>query len=134
MPNTYYFPKAEEQKIHRAAAAADIHEVCFLVFGHGGRVLRVVHVPNRARDTVMRHAFGERDIDCARCGPRVKALRLLGRLHSHILSRADPGRGDLEGYREGRLIFIYSEVYQELRAFRRVARASGWLEKRVVIV
>ena len=45
-------------------------------------------------------------------------LVLLGILHSHPLSHAVPGPGDLDGYQSGSLIFIYSDIYDELRAFR----------------
>lgn len=108
----------------RAAERADVHEVCYLAFGRGKRILTLQRVPNRAVDTVMHHVFGVEDFDkaCRRARPR--GLRFIGYLHTHILSDAVPSAGDLRGYRPGSLLLIYSTTTGALRSFRVRSRRS----------
>lgn len=114
----FEFPRRERDKIQRAARRAEIFEVCFAVFGRGKRVARAVRLRNRSKSRLGHHAVHLEDIRRARARLRRPELVLLGILHSHPLSHAAPGSGDLEGYRSGSLIFIYSDIYDELRAFR----------------
>lgn len=105
-------------RLTRAAERADIHELCYLAFGRGKRILRLQRVPNRASDTVMRHAFGTGDFDRARRLAKEEGLTFIGYLHTHILSDAKPSVADLKGYPPGSLILIYSATTGALRSFR----------------
>jgi hypothetical protein len=58
-------------------------------------------------------------------------------LHTHSLTNAFPGEGDIAGAENGTLLFIYSTRFDELRAFR-IKRGSYLrplvIEKRIEIV
>jgi proteasome lid subunit RPN8/RPN11 len=66
----------------------------------------------------MHHVVHEEDVQRAHARTKARGLVLLGILHTHPLSRAAPGPGDMAGYASGPLMFIYSDIYEELRAFR----------------
>lgn len=134
MPKTYYISRKDRNRIRASAVRADIHEVCFALFGRGGRIERVIKVPNRAEDTVLHSLILTRDIRRIRSELAGSKLQLLALLHSHPLSRSIPSRGDIQGNDRGSLIFIYSEIYDELRAFRITRNGRGYVEKGVVVV
>ena len=133
MPNTYFVPRAVLRQIDKTARKADIHEICYVLFGRGSHVHRALRIPNRAPDTVMHTVIETRDVNRARSRASVRRLHVIGYLHTHILSRALPSRGDVRGWNVGTLLFIYSELYQEFRAFRLIHRRPGYVEKRVVV-
>lgn len=134
MPNTYYFPKSAFRRIKGSARLADLHELCYVVLGRGGRVSKVVRIPNRAKDTTMRHLVADRDVQRVRRRESVSGLSVLGFLHTHPASTAEPGPGDLAGYADATLLFIYADVYEELRAFRVTSHSPGYVEKAVRLV
>ncbi|HNQ24868.1 MAG TPA: Mov34/MPN/PAD-1 family protein [Phycisphaerae bacterium] len=134
MPHTYRFPKKALARIARASRKADIHEVCYLVFGRGGRVRSVVRMRNHARDTVLHHAFGAAEWARVRRKQHARGLNCLGALHTHPIAPAVPGRGDLAGYPPGSLMFIYADCDRELRAYRLKRGGRGYVEKRIVLV
>ena len=110
MPTRYYLTVKEFDRLKAAAGKADIHELCYLVFGRGGRIERIIEVPNRAEDTVMQHVIGRADYERARRRKSLAHLKCLGFLHTHPVSPAVPSDGDIEGYPNGTLIFIYSDT------------------------
>ncbi len=134
MPNTYYIPKRQFDKLRKRAEIAEIHEVCFVVFGRGSQIVRLVEVPNRGSNTVMQHVIKEEDFQRVRRWKSLRHLQCLGLLHTHILSDAIPSRGDLEGYAKGNLMFIYSDDTDRLRAYRLDNSRRGYVEKQVVVV
>lgn len=134
MPNQYYFPRTLLRAVRRAARRADIHEICYLVLGRGATVQRLARIANRAQDTVMNHELDSKDVRRILARERREGgLHLLGYLHTHILSRAFPSKSDIAGYRDGTLMFIYSEVFDELRAYRLVPRGKGFLDRPILI-
>lgn len=134
MPRTYYISRRKLATLKRSAERADIHELCYLVFGRGARIMRLIRVPNRAEDSVMHHVFAARDVCKVRLRESLKQYSLLGYLHTHILSDAYPSQGDVEGYPNGTLIFIYADHCNELRAFRTADESRGYIEKCVRII
>ena len=121
-------------RIEKAANKADIHEICYLMFGRGSRVYRALRIPNRAPDTVMHCVINNQDVAMARLRRSARDFHLLGYLHTHILSRAVPSEGDIKGWSAGTLLFIYSELHKEFRAFRVVDKRPGYIEKRIILV
>lgn len=134
MPSAYFVPSSELRRIEKASRKTDIHEICYLLFGRGSHVYRALRIPNRAPDTVMHCVVYNRDVEMARLRRSVRDLHLLGYLHTHILSHAEPSGGDIRGWPTGTLLFIYSKVYRELRAFRWTHEHPGYVEKQIVIV
>ena len=134
MPNTYCFPLRAYRRLKDDAVAAGITEICYLLFGSGSTIKRVVRVPNRAEDTVCSHVFGAEDFARARRGARKHGLNFVACLHTHPVSEAMPGAGDVTGYALGALIFIYSKATGELRAFRITKKGRGFSQKKVIIV
>ncbi len=133
MPNTYYIPKRQFEKLRKRAEIAEIHEVCFVVFGRGSRIVRLVEVPNRASDTVFHHVIMEADFQRVRKRRSLMHLKCLGFLHTHAVAEAIPSRGDIVGYAKGTLMFIYSDS-DRLRAYRLDDSRRGYIEKQVVVV
>lgn len=134
MPNRYFVPRSVLTGIEKAAREADIHEICCLLFGRGSRVWRAVRIPNRAPDTVMHCVIQAEDVAKARLRRSVRGLQLVGYLHTHILSRAVPSKGDVRGWRVGTLLWIYSDLYRELRVFRIAGKRPGYVEKTCILV
>lgn len=79
----------------------------------------------------MHHVFATADFDRVRARESLKDLNCLGFLHTHILADASPSKGDIRGYPTGTLIFIYSDIYPEFRAFRIMNGRPGYVEKNV---
>jgi proteasome lid subunit RPN8/RPN11 len=134
MPNRYFFPRRFFERVRRAAIAAEIREVCFLVLGRGSHVSSLRRVPNRAEDTVLCHAIVASDVRRVASLCAKERLWLLGYLHNHPYSRAAPSKGDLEGYAPNTLLFIYSDIYNELRAFRTSKNRRRFVEKSVILI
>jgi len=134
MPNTYRFPRRAYRRLKDDARASGIMEVCYLLFGNGATIKRVIRVPNRAEDAVCTHVFGIKDFTSARGQMKKRGLHFIACLHTHPVSGAIPGTGDIAGYAVGVLIFIYSKAASELRAFRITKKGRGFTEKKVMIV
>ena len=133
MPTKYYLTVKEFDHLKTAAREADIHELCYLVFGRGGHIERVIQVPNRAEDTVLNHVISRDDYERARGRKSVAHLKCLGFLHTHPISPAVPSDGDIDGYPNCTLIFIYSDTDEEIRAFRLISARPGYTEKTVLL-
>jgi hypothetical protein len=133
MPKEYLFPRRSYIAIKKAAAQADLYELAYLVFGLGKEVKRVIRVPNRADKPICQVVFGGRDFDRLRVRSDLLSMHFLGFLHTHPISRAIPGEGDIKGFPIGSLLFIYSDIYEELRAFRLINYEPGYVEKRIVL-
>jgi len=121
-------------QLKRAAVRAGIREICYVVLGRGSKIGQLIRVPNRARDTVMRHQISPRDVRFARRRKNALNFPLLGLLHTHIISRAYPSAGDVAGYSQGAVLFIYSDHYDEFRAFRLVGDVKKVVEIPVEII
>ena len=134
MPGTYRFPRTALRRIAKAAREADIHELCYVVLGRGARVERVLRVPNRAADTVLHHEIRVADFERVRRKQREAGLKCLGLLHTHPLSEAVPGPGDVSGYAAGTLLFIYGDCSEELRAYRLTGGGAVYVEKQIVLI
>lgn len=134
MPKMYEFPRSALRRIQRDAARADIHEVCYLLFGRGRKIAHVVRVPNRATDTVCHSVIADEDYQRVRARRSLQGAQFLGLLHTHPIGDAEPGRGDVKGSKVGALLLVYSDISGELRAFRRVPTRKGYIEKEVLIV
>ncbi|MBN4058962.1 hypothetical protein JYU10_00665 [bacterium AH-315-J04] len=115
---TYDFPRSAMRRVMHASNVADIKEVCYLLFGRGRRIISVIRVPNRAEDQVLNHIFLEKDFNRVRNRSSLEGLNFLGYLHSHPISKAILSKGDIEGYPYGSLLFVYADIYKELRAYR----------------
>jgi len=133
MPNEYIIPRRILSHIAKDAEKADIHELCYIVFGKGSKIKKVIPIPNRADNTVLHHEIWNKDYSKILKRKSVNNLHCLGILHTHPISIAYPGKGDISGYKVGTLIFIYSDIHEELRAFRITNHHSGYIEKKVVI-
>ena len=133
MPNQYFISRSAFKTLQRAAHAAGIHEICYVVFGSGSRVSQLVRVPNRA-DESLHHVIDADDVEKVRCCRSARRYKLLGLLHTHPLSDALPGEGDIRGYSVGSLVFIYSDDSKKLRAFRMTGKGVGYIERPVHIV
>lgn len=133
MARPFIFSRNQYYRIKRAAAEAVIHELCYLVFGRERQVVRVIRVPNRASDTVMHHVFGSEDFDRVQSWPSLKKLSFLGFLHTHILSDAVPSLGDIAGYPQKTVIFIYSADTESLRSFEIVGGKIGYIERAILL-
>lgn len=129
----YRFEASHIATLRRVCARAGIREVCFLVYGRTRNVKRLVRVRNRAKDAVLHHVFGSADFDRVKKRMSASGLRFLGYLHNHVVSRAVPSEGDINGYRRRAVIFIFSAYYDELRCFRIVKRDVPFVELPVVI-
>lgn len=129
MPNTYHFPSRSLVRLHRESHKSGIHELCYLLFGRGARIIKTVRVPNRAEDTVLNHVFGTADFERARSHDSVRTLSFLAYLHTHPCSPARPSPGDVRGYEPGTLIFIYADISCDLRAFRLRVGGKRYVEK-----
>lgn len=133
MPSTYRIPRPLVSRLQRESWKAGINELCYLVFGKGATISRLVGVPNRADDPVLHHVFGSGDFERVRSRRSLNGLYFLGFLHTHPVPPVSPGKGDIEGYRKGTLIFIYSQVEHSLGAFRLLGGREGYLTKHVVM-
>lgn len=122
----YHFPLRSLARIRTSAHRAESHELCYLVLGQGRKIKRVVQVPNRAPDPAGHHVFGQADWERVRRQKSTQGMKCLGFLHTHPYGLAVPSKGDIRGYRRGTLIFIYSEVSKELRAFRMLGEAPWY--------
>lgn len=138
----YEFSPQQISLLKRASKRAGLREYCFLVYGRVAkaydtellRVERLVRVPNRAaRGEILHHVFGAADFERVKRKLRGTGLRFFGYLHQHIAWRAVPSEGDIKGYRSRTVIFIYSEIYDELRAFQIVKGNMGFMERGVVV-
>lgn len=134
MPKTYAFPRRLLRRVHRAAVRADIEEVCYVVLGRGSRIEELVRVPNRASDRILCHEIWNKDVERAAARAYVLHRCVLGRLHTHPVSRARPSRTDISGYGPGDLLFIYSDLEREIGAFRIRPSGRGFVEKTVLVV
>jgi len=122
----YHFPLRALARIRASAHRAESHELCYLVLGQGRKIMRVVQVPNRAPDPGGHHVFGQADWERVRRRKSNQGMKCLGFLHTHPYGPAVPSKGDIRGYRRGTLIFIYSELTKDLRAFRMLGEAPWY--------
>lgn len=126
-PKQPYFEISRKRvdTLRRAAELAGIREICFAVMGRGRKIQKMVRLRNHAPDKVMHHVIANRDVRLVVKRERKNGLRLLGLLHTHILSEAKPGPGDIAGYHVGAIMFIYFELKDEFRAFKLLGRRKG---------
>lgn len=134
MPNRYFFPRRALRHIRTSARGADHAEICYVVLGRGARIRRALRIPNRAPDPRGRHIVTVRDYENVRQKASRWSLNCLGILHSHPVSDAFPGEGDIDGYDPGTLIFIYSVPDDALRAFRLKTAGKRYVEKSVILI
>ena len=131
MPSTYHLPRTLLRRLQRESHKADIHELCYLLFGRGARISKMIKIPNRADDTVLKHVIMSRDVERVRSLASVRHLSQLGYLHTHPVSQARPSQADVKGYAPGTLIFIYADCFRDLRAFRIRIDGRRFVEKMI---
>ncbi len=131
MPRKYRFPRQAYVRVKRAAHRADVRELCYLLFGKGGTIDRVIQVPNRAVDDVCHHVFGTADFERVRLKMKKLGYKHIGYLHTHPVSEPVPGPGDVAGYAKGALVSIYADRTKELRLFRITKKGKGYVEKQL---
>jgi len=99
------------------AACRDRHEErCGLLFGRGRRFERLRLLRNRDELPELSCTSDPRERVRVWLEERSRGLSLLGEFHSHTAGPAVPSRADCAA--RGRLLVIYSDAFDELRAWR----------------
>jgi proteasome lid subunit RPN8/RPN11 len=96
--------------------ARDLREVCGLLVDHGGFV-SLVETRNKSRRacSFWIHPADWKSIERAAA---VLGSEVVGTFHSHPVSEAVPGKGDVRGAVDGHAMVIVDAVSGELRAWR----------------
>jgi len=120
MLREYRLPYREWRRVSRRAYAAqqrDQSEVAGLIAVGRHREIRLEFVRNES-DRPCHFEFGWDQFWRARAVIRASGHRYLGMFHSHPISEAIPGRGDLRGARVNSVVLIYDVCGTNARLWR----------------
>ena len=137
MLREYRLPYREWRRVSRRAYAAqqrDQSEVAGLIAVGRHREIRLEFVRNES-DRPCHFEFGWDQFLRARAVIRASGHRYLGMFHSHPISEAIPGRGDLRGARVNSVVLIYDVCGTNARLWRivKLARKKQAIEIPLVI-
>ena len=110
----------EQRKLYRRAYRAqriDQSEVCGLLIGNCGGRLKLCFLLNRSKQA-GHWQLRISDIRMIRKTIRLRKKRVVGTFHSHPISEAVPGRGDVRGVPLNSLMLIYDVCGRRSRLWR----------------
>ena len=130
MPVKLYGRDLRYVAVRARRAAERLREVCGLLVDHGGLV-RLVQTRNLSKAPCS-FWIGRRDWGRVEKAAAVLGSRIVGTFHSHVVSDAVPGPGDLRGAVSGHVMVIVTAWSGEVRAWRIRRRRAFRLKHEVV--
>jgi proteasome lid subunit RPN8/RPN11 len=128
----YRMRRSELRKLTTKAVklSNDLHEICGLLVDNG-YFLQLVEVRNTCRRpcSFCLHGGDIRVVEkaCDRLNSRV-----VGTFHSHIVSPAKPGKGDIDGASDGNLMLVLDTIHRDLGLWRIRGRRAYRLKLEII--
>jgi len=123
----YRLPFLDRRRLHDRAYRAqqrDQSEVCGTLMCTRSGVLRLRFLKNQS-ERPGHFEIGSAELRALRQSKNGTRLRVFGTFHSHPITHAVPGHGDIRGARTGELMLVYDVCGREARLWRIVRRKGN---------